>query len=440
MKIIDDDEHGNQTNDIDESELFALNEEAPQIVGMIDERAPEVMMRQEYIESGKWKKIGESAKAPAEKRKTRSVSEDASPPRREKSPNRRKSASSDISPPRARRGSSNMSPPPRNNSSDMSPPRRNLRKVQNSDLAASNFRGRRRSSDNSPPRRTIITEKTRHRRDSDASPPRRSKRSPEIKRQRSNDRSPQPRRKSNTPPRRRSRWSPEIKREPASPRGRKSRDKDSSAPHTSKMTKTLDGKASGLQDAKTLKRENDEHNKRQEKLFQEMNPEMSGRDAEVTIRDRRGRNKEFEKELENEKQKAEFEAARKKEYDRWGKGLKQIEDIEKRWQEHVHEASKPLARAADDEDLQDHLKNQERLDDPMLEYFRKKKQDDNRKKGVQEKPKYVGQFADNRYNIPPGFRWDGVDRSNGYEKKYFSMINSKKSLEEEAYRYSTEDM
>lgn len=206
------------------------------------------------------------------------------------------------------------------------------------------------------------------------------------------------------------------------------------------MTKTLDGKASGLQDAKTLKKENDEFKKRQDKMFKEMRPEMLGRDAEVVIRDRRGRNKDYEKEVEEERRKTAFEEARKKDYDRWGKGLKQIEELEKRFEEHMHEANKPLARGADDEDLQEHLKQQERLDDPMLAYMRKKKQEENRKKGVKEKPKYMGQFPDNRYGIPPGYRWDGVDRSNGYEKKYFSMISSKKSIEEEAYRYSTEDM
>lgn len=175
-------------------------------------------------------------------------------------------------------------------------------------------------------------------------------------------------------------------------------------------------------------------------MYRDMLPDMSGRDAEVVIRDRRGRNKEFELELEGERRKAEAEEARKKEYDRWGKGLKQIDDLEKRYQEHMHEASKPLARMADDQDLQDHLRNQERLDDPMLDYMRRKKQDEKRKKGYVEMPKYLGQFPDNRFNIAPGYRWDGVDRSNGYEKKYFMMVNSKKSLEEEAYRYSTEDM
>jgi pre-mRNA-splicing factor CWC26 len=445
VKIIDDDEYGhNESHEIDESELFATNEEAPQIVGIIDERAPEVMMKQEYQESGKWKKLGDtessSKKAKHKKQSKRSQSIDPSPSRKgnrknspDNSPPRKRTNSSDVSPPR--RISVDESPPrrKRKDSSDASPPRRATRRDSDASpprRSRQSPRKRRNSSDISPPRRpepskrrkeTPDASPPRRRRDSDASPPRR-----EIKRER--DSSP-PRRRSRSR-QRKSRWSPEIKREPKSP----------SPPRSSRMTKTLDGKASGLQDAKTLKRENDEFKARQEKLFREMRPEMSGRDADLVIRDRRGRNKEFELDMEGEKRKAEAEAARKKEYDRWGKGLKQIDDMEKRYQEHMHEASKPLARSADDADLRDHLRNQERIDDPMLEYMRKKKQDESRKKGIEEKPKYLGQFPDNRFNIRPGYRWDGVDRSNGYEKKYFMMINSKKSFEEDAYRYSTEDM
>lgn len=452
VKIIDDDDVGyNANQNMDESDVFATNEEAPQIVGIIDERAPDVIMKQEYLESGKWKKLGNSEAKAKTAIERQSISSDRSPPRKRKdspdnSPPRKRRSSSDQSPPR-RNEFFNKSPARRRDSSDVSPPRRSRKErvyspKRRSDRSPENSKRRRASPDQSPPRKSRKSparwEKRRN--SSDASPPRRSRKSPEIKHERDNSPPRRSRQRSNSPSRkRRSRWSPAVKQEPASPR-RQETIKNNSPPRSSKMTKTLDGKLSGLQDAKTLKRENDEYKERQDKLFREMRPEMSGRHADIMIRDRRGKNKEFELDMEGERKKAELEEARKKEYDRWGKGLKQIEDLEQRYKEHMHEANKPLARFADDEDLQDHLRHQERLDDPMLEYMRRKKQDVNKEKGVEEKPKYQGQFLENRFNIRPGYRWDGVDRSNGYEKKYYSMISSKKSMEEEAYRYATEDM
>lgn len=117
-----------------------------------------------------------------------------------------------------------------------------------------------------------------------------------------------------------------------------------------------------------------------------------------------------------------------------------MEEYNARLQEAAQEMDKPLARYADDKDLDEHLKQQERDGDPMLEYLRSKRKEENRRAGIPEKPTYQGAFPDNRFGIRPGYRWDGVDRSNGFEKRWFETTSKKKATEEEAYKYSVEDM
>jgi pre-mRNA-splicing factor CWC26 len=46
----------------------------------------------------------------------------------------------------------------------------------------------------------------------------------------------------------------------------------------------------------------------------------------------------------------------------------------------------------------------------------------------------------NRYNLRPGRHWDGVDRSTGFEKQMFKMINQKNAQELEARMWAQEDM
>lgn len=52
--------------------------------------------------------------------------------------------------------------------------------------------------------------------------------------------------------------------------------------------------------------------------------------------------------------------------------MKQKEEKAIRLEDHVYEMAKPLARSRDDQDLDTMLKDQERADDPMLTFIKKK--------------------------------------------------------------------
>ena len=107
--------------------------------------------------------------------------------------------------------------------------------------------------------------------------------------------------------------------------------------------------------------------------------------------------------------------------------------------EALHEADKPLARSRGDDDLENMLRGQERDGDPMLAYVRSKKSK-NVAKG-KELPRYKGpQPPANRFNLWPGYRWDGIDRSNGFEKSLFAKRSERKAVAEDAYKWSIEDM
>jgi pre-mRNA-splicing factor CWC26 len=57
------------------------------------------------------------------------------------------------------------------------------------------------------------------------------------------------------------------------------------------------------------------------------------------------------------------------------------------------------------------------------------------------KPTYKGpQPKPNRYGIRPGYRWDGIDRGNGFEDKVLETLHSKGRKKEDAYKWSAADM
>ncbi|KAG9023164.1 Pre-mRNA-splicing factor cwc26 [Tulasnella sp. JGI-2019a] len=133
-----------------------------------------------------------------------------------------------------------------------------------------------------------------------------------------------------------------------------------------------------------------------------------------------------EKRLQEEKEAQKME---------WGKGLVQRQEAERLKREEEAEKTRGMARYADDKDLNEIQKSQDRWNDPAAAFLTKKE-----KKGPR-KPMYNGPPPPpNRFGILPGWRWDGVDRGNGFEKKYFQRANERGRTKLEAYQWSVDDM
>ncbi|GBE83768.1 Pre-mRNA-splicing factor CWC26 [Sparassis crispa] len=137
-------------------------------------------------------------------------------------------------------------------------------------------------------------------------------------------------------------------------------------------------------------------------------------------------------EAARKKREREEREARKME---WGKGVVQREEAEKRKNEEATMRDHTFARSRDDVELNEDLKAQDRWNDPAAAFLTK-----NRSKGPR-KPEYTGPPPPpNRFGIRPGYRWDGVDRGNGFEQKLFQRQNEKRRHGQESYQWSVDDM
>lgn len=211
----------------------------------------------------------------------------------------------------------------------------------------------------------------------------------------------------------------------------------------------------GLISREEIKAENERTKKDDWLRFKEMDPSISGRGAEPVYRDKiKGERISKEDFLKSQKRE---EKPKEKKLE-WGKGLAQKREIEAKQQELELEKEKPFARTRDDPELDKMLKERVRWGDPMAHLVKRNHNEpilpdlgDNEKMKEsgfiipQEIPSHSWikrglDAAPNRYGIRPGRHWDGVDRSNGFEKQSFKRMNEKQASEREAYLWSVSDM
>ena len=270
-------------------------------------------------------------------------------------------------------------------------------------------------SDASPPRRGRVDSDV----DSDASPPRRGRVDSDV----DSDASP---------PRRNRKNSDELL----------TREKSVAAKKGSKTMSS--GHSAGLHTGSQFKEREDELKKA--RLKEEADDVgKSGSNEQTTYRDEYGRvvdQQEVER-LKEEKSQADKIAAKEKERER-KKGKKQKEEEKLRECEAAEIAKEAFARRIDDKRMEAVRMEVDREGDPMKEYMEKercRKEAELRKAGVKIKRTYKGpKGKPNRYGIPPGYRWDGICRGNGFEDEVLKIKVGKGIQQEKNYKYRTSDL
>jgi pre-mRNA-splicing factor CWC26 len=315
-------------------------------------------------------------------------------------------------PARKRIGSEDSDEPPRRrarvDSEGSEPPRRTARK--DSDASA-----------DSPPRRKA-------RKDSDASvgsPPRRSKRRADS------DAS------AGSPPRRKTARADSDSDDSDSPPRRTKDGKDAKG----RMTQMASGHSAGLQTGSQFQVKENALKLAKERELAEMTKSMSGQ-QQTTYRDKSGKVMDLGTHLQ-EQEEIEKAAKRKEEQElkEFRKGTKQKEEEAARRKEMELLASEGLARHVGDSRLEAQLKSEMRMDDPMAKYMAKKIMAEEDAAGVVRKKVYRGPPGPpNRYGIKPGYRWDGVDRGNGFEAKVLAKFAGRGLRAEQSYKWSSSDM
>ena len=195
------------------------------------------------------------------------------------------------------------------------------------------------------------------------------------------------------------------------------------------------GAHAGLQTAEQVTAQLKRKEALERQRFLEDGDEKSGKGKETIYRDASGRIINVAMKRAEARKKAEEEALKAAAELEAQKGNVQRTQAQIRKEQLKDAKFMPVSRFADDAELNEELKETERWNDPAARFLSKKREG----KSVSGKPLYQGPAMPNRYGIRPGYRWDGVDRGNGFEKEWFAARNRVGRLKELDYAWQMDE-
>lgn len=199
------------------------------------------------------------------------------------------------------------------------------------------------------------------------------------------------------------------------------------------------GALAGLQSAGQVTAALKRREKADRKAMQDAGLDPTGKAQETIYRDASGRVINVAMKRAELRAKAEEEERKKQKELESRKGDVQRRQKDERRQDLEDVKVMGVARHADDKKLNDELKERERWNDPMAQLLATKKSTSKGGTSKGSGKSYQGAFEPNRYGIRPGWRWDGVDRSNGFEKKWFAARNNKKNRDDLEYAWQMDE-
>ncbi|KAI1358384.1 Pre-mRNA-splicing factor of RES complex-domain-containing protein [Xylaria arbuscula] len=193
-----------------------------------------------------------------------------------------------------------------------------------------------------------------------------------------------------------------------------------------------DGTYAGLQTGATVSAQLARRRAAERAEYEKSTGGKGAKEAETIYRDATGRRVDVSMKRAELRREAEEAERKKQEAELALRGDVQREEARMRREALDDAKVMSVARHADDEEMNREMKAQVRWGDTMAAFVKPKDGDGGGggggavgrlRKGMKGRPVYKGAWAPNRYRIPPGYRWDGVDRSNGFEGERFKAIN-----------------